>query len=159
VRERAAQAGDRARRRRELPAAAQLLVGGAAVQPVGEEDQALGRDRAARDGVQDDLGAEPVPADHRARPEHLTAEGADDLGEPRARVGMPRAILGVAVQRQVGKHDPVAIGELLDDRLELLVGEHRRVQQRQRRTAARLPVGDARAVAVVIQPQPHTAPS
>ena len=34
---------------------------------------------------------------------------------------MPRRILGVPVQRQVGQHDPVAVRERLDDRLELAV--------------------------------------
>ena len=50
------------------------------------------------------------------------------------------------MQRQVGQDDAEAVGEVLDDRLELAVAEHRRVQQRERRPGARLAVGDARAV-------------
>ena len=69
---------------------------------------------------------------------------------------MARTILGVAVQRQVGEHHAEAVCQLLDGRLELLVGEHRRVQQRERRAGAELAVGHARAVGVVIETQPHT---
>ena len=36
---------------------------------------------------------------------------------------MARAVLGVAVQRQVGQHDAEAVVEVLDDRLELAVAE------------------------------------
>ena len=69
---------------------------------------------------------------------------------------MARAILGVAVQRQVGEHHAEAVCELLDGRFELLVGEHRRVQQRERRAGAELAVGHARAIGVVVETQPHT---
>ncbi len=69
---------------------------------------------------------------------------------------MARAVLGVAVQRQVGEHHAEAVGELLDRRLPLLVGEQRRVQQRERRAGAELAVGHARAVGVVVEAQPHT---
>jgi hypothetical protein len=56
------------------------------------------------------------------------------------------AILGVAVQRQVGDHNAVALGQRRYDRLPLAMGEQPGVQQRQRRTGADLAVGDARAV-------------
>ena len=36
---------------------------------------------------------------------------------------MVRAVLGGAVQRQVGEHHAVAVGELVDDRLALAVRE------------------------------------
>ena len=62
-----------------------------------------------RDGVQDDLGAEVVAADQRPRPEHLGGEARDHVGEPVRRVGVARALLGVAVQRQVGQHDAEAV--------------------------------------------------
>ncbi len=68
---------------------------------------------------------------------------------------MAGTVLGVAVQRQVGQHDPEAVGELLDGGLPLLVGEQPGVQQRQRRPGPLLPVGDAGTVGVVIQAQPH----
>ena len=61
----------------------------------------------------------------------------------------------VAVQRQVGQHDAVAVRELVDDRLELAVGEPLRVQQRERRPGPGLAVRDPRAVGVVVQPQLH----
>ena len=95
---------------------------------------------------QQDLRPGVVAADQRPRPEHLRGEPGHHLGEPVERVGVVRAILGVAVQRQVRQHDAEAVGEMLDGRLELLVGEHRRVQQRERRPGAELPVGHARAV-------------
>ncbi len=68
---------------------------------------------------------------------------------------MAPAILGVAVQRQVGEHDAEAVGQLLDRRLPLLVREQGRVQQRERRAGAELAVGHARAVAVVVEAKPH----
>ncbi len=64
-------------------------------------------------------------------------------------------MLGVAVQRQVGEHHPKAVGQLLDGRLPLLVGEQPRMQQRQRRAGPDLPVGDTRAVGMVVEAQPH----
>ena len=152
MREHAAEAGDGAGAGGDPPAAAQLLMRGATVQPGRQQDQPRGRDLLARHGVQHDLGAEAVSADHRPRAEHLARETGEHIGEPVLRVGVVRALLGVAVQRQVGQHDAEAVGELLDNRLELLVREHRRVQQRQRRAGPRLPVCDARTVTVVVEP-------
>ena len=113
VRERAAEARDRAGPRRDPPAAAQLLVRGAPVQPVGQQDQARRRDLAARDRVQQDLGAEPVPADQRPRAEHLVAEARrarrrtspacrGGAGAPRSR----RAAAGRAARRGSGRRGP-----------------------------------------------------
>ncbi len=68
---------------------------------------------------------------------------------------MARPVLGVAVQGQVGEHHAKAIGELLDGGLPLLVGKHRGVQQRERRPGAELAIGDARAVGMVVETQPH----
>ena len=59
------------------------------------------------------------------------------------------------MQRQVGQHEPEAVAELLDERLPLAVREPGRVQQRERRARAGLPVGDPRAVVVVVEPQLH----
>ena len=73
------------------------------------------------------------------------------------RVRVARAVLGVAVQRQVGQHEPEAVGQLLHQRLPLAVREQRRVQQRERRAGARLAVGDPRAVVVVVEPELHGA--
>ena len=81
------------------------------------------------------------------------------LGEPVQRVGVARAVLGVAVQRQVGEDSAVAVGEVLDDRLELAVAEQRRVQEHEARAGARLAVGDARAVGVVVEAQLHPVAS
>jgi hypothetical protein len=59
------------------------------------------------------------------------------------------------VQRQIGKHQPEAVGELLDQRLPLAVGEQLRVHQRERWARAGLAVGDSRAVVVVVETKPH----
>ena len=68
----------------------------------------------------------------------VSCRNADEqLGQPLRRVRVVRAVLAVAVQRQVGQHDAVAVRELVDDRLELAVGEPLRVQQRQRRARFR----------------------
>jgi hypothetical protein len=71
--------------------------------------------------MQEDLRAGVVPGEQRFGSEHLGGEPAEHLGEPVERVGVTRAILGVAVERQVGEHDAEAVGELLDGRLPLLV--------------------------------------
>ena len=47
------------------------------------------------------------------------------------------------------------LGEAVDDRLELLVREHRGVQQRERRPSAELPVGHSRAIGMVVETKPH----
>ena len=96
-----------------------------------------------------------MAADERPRAGGLHAEGGEHLREPVQGVGVARAVLGVAVQREVGQDDAEAVGEVLDDRLELAVREHRGVQQHERRPGARLAVGDARAVGVVVQAQLH----
>ncbi len=105
--------------------------------------------------MQQDLRAGVVAGEQRPRPEHLGGEAAEHLGEPVERVGMARAVLGVAVQRQVGQHHAEAVGELLDGGLPLLVREQPGVQQRERRAGAELAVGHARAVGVVVEAQPH----
>ena len=71
---------------------------------------------------------------------------------------MARAVLGVAVQRQVRQHEPEAVAELLDERLPLAVREPGGVQQGERRTGARLAVGDPRPVVVVVEAELHGAP-
>ena len=50
-------------------------------------------------------------------------EAGQQLGQPVRRVRVARAVLGRAVQRQVGQHDAIAVRELVDDRLPLAVGE------------------------------------
>ena len=62
------------------------------------------------------------------------------------------------MQRQVGQHEPEAVAELLDERLELAVREAGGVQQRERRPGARLAVGDPRPVVVVVEAELHGAP-
>ncbi len=116
----------------------------------------LGCSRPVDDRVQQDLGAGVVARHQRARPEHVGGEAAHHLREPVDRVGMARAVLGVAVQRQVGEHDPVALGEATDDGLPLPVGEQPGVQQRERRAGADLTIGDAGAVGVVVEAKPHS---
>ena len=73
------------------------------------------------------------PATSGRGPSTSRAEARHDLGEPVERVRVARAVLGVAVQRQVGQDDAEAIGQVLDGRLELLVRSSARVQQRDRR--------------------------
>ena len=68
---------------------------------------------------------------------------------------MARPVLGVAVQRQVGQHHAEAVGERLDGGLPLLVREQPGVQQRERRAGAQLAVGDAGAVAMMVEAKPH----
>jgi hypothetical protein len=88
-------------------------------------------------------------------PDDVCAEARHHIGQPIERVRMPRAVLGVSVQRQVGQHHPEAGGQRRHDRLPLAVREPERVEQHERRAGARLTVGDARAVVVVVEPQPH----
>ena len=114
-----------------------------------------GRELAGGDRVQQDLRAGVVAADQRPRPARLAHEAGHHLGQPVRRVGMARAVLRVAVQRQVGQHEPVAVAELLHHRLPLAVREQPRVQQRQRAPRPRLAVGDARAVVVVVEAELH----
>ena len=121
---------------------------GARCRRLGIRTSALGRQPRRRDRVQQDLGAEAVAADERARAADLAAERRHHVGEPVERVRVARAVLGVAVQRQVGQDHAEAVVEVLDDRLELAVAQAQRVQQHERRPGSRLAVGDARAVAV-----------
>ena len=68
---------------------------------------------------------------------------------------MARAVLGVAVQRQVRQHDAEAVVESLDERRQLAVAQQRRVPQHEPGPRALLAVGHARAVAVVVEAQLH----
>ena len=87
---------------------------------------------------------------------HTSAqEAGQHLAEPLRRVRVARAVLGVAVQRQVGQHDAVAVRELVDHRLPLPVRESHRVHQRERRAGPGLAVGDPAAVGVVVEAQLH----
>ena len=95
------------------------------------------------------------PATIERGPPTSRAEAGDHLGEPVRAVRVARAVLGVAVQRQIGQHDPEALGQRLDDRLPLAVRQSERVQQHERRAGARLSVGDPGAVVVVIEPKSH----
>jgi hypothetical protein len=69
-----------------------------------------------------------------------------------------RAVLGVAVQRQVGEDDAEAVDEVLHDGLELAVREERGVQEDEARAGPGLPVGDPGAVGRVVEAEPHPGP-
>src|SRR4051795_12299669 len=137
------------------PDGAQRGALGRAVQAVGHEHELAGLQRPGLDRAQEDLGAEVVAADERARPGGVRAERRHHLGEPLQRVRVARAVLGVPVQRQVGEHDAEAVGQVLGDRLPLAVAEERGVQEHEAGARAGLAVGDARAVAVVEEAQLH----
>ena len=156
VGEQAVEAGDGGRPAR--PAArrrARARGLGRRVHAVGHQHQPRGPRASGEHRLQQHLGAGAVAGEQRARAEHLGGEPAEHLGEPVERVRVSRPVLGVAVQRQVGEHHAKAVGEPLDGGLPLLVGEHPRVQQRERRAGAELAVGDAGAVGVVVETQPH----
>ncbi|MBA3328913.1 MAG: hypothetical protein H0T43_11490, partial [Solirubrobacterales bacterium] len=70
-----------------------------------------------------------MAADERVRPADLAAERRHDLGQPVQRVGVARAVLGVAMQRQVGQHEAEAVAQVLDERRELAVRQAGAVQQ------------------------------
>ena len=89
------------------------------MQAVGHEHEPRRRELPGDDRAQEDLRARAVAADERVAAAGLAAEVRHDLGEPVDRVRVARAVLGVAVQRQVGQHEPEAIGEVLDERDEL----------------------------------------
>ena len=46
-----------------------------------------------------------MAAHERVRAEGVATEAGDDIGQPVRRVGMAGAVLGVAVQRQIGKDE------------------------------------------------------
>ena len=105
--------GTRAGAGGDPPAAAQLLVRGAAVQPVRQQDQPRRRDLPARHRVQHDLGAEAVAADHRRaaraprgrsrRTRRRTSPACrGGAGAPRSR----RAAAGRAARRGSGRRAP-----------------------------------------------------
>ena len=105
----------------------------------------------------------PARARRRAAAARTSAQNAGHhLGEPVERVRVARPVLGVAVQRQVGQHDAEAVGEVLDDRLELAVGEQRasagarapaRSRPRGRRRARRRGGGRGAASSAVARPR------
>jgi hypothetical protein len=124
VRQRAVEARQAAQARRCAP----RLARGRAVQRVGHQHETPGLEQPELERPQQQLCAELVAPDQRVRPGGLKTERGDDLRQPVDRVRVARAILGVAVQREVGEDQPVAQGQVLDDRLELAVAEQRRVQ-------------------------------
>ena len=103
-----------------------------------------------------ELGAEIVAGDDAPPASDLHAEAGDHIGQPLRRVGVARAVLGIAVQRQIGQHDPEAVGQRSDDRLPFAMRQSQRVQKHQRGAGSRLPIGDPRAVMVVVEAQAHT---
>ena len=125
------------------------------MQAVGQQHHPRGLQPPGLDGAQEDLRAQAVAADERARAGDLGAEAGEDVGEPVQRVRVARAVLGVAVQRQVGEDDAEAVDEVLHDGLELAVREERGVQEDEARPGARLAVGDPGAVGRVVEAQPH----
>ena len=155
VGEQAVEPGHGGRARGQLPGGARACACGPGVQAVGHQHQPRGPRVSAEHGAQEDLGPGAVTSEQRARSEHLGGEPAEHLCEPVERVRVARAILGVTVEWQVGEHHAEAIGERLDGRLPLLVREQRRMHQRERRPGAQLTVGDAGAVRMVVEAQPH----
>ena len=156
VRQRAVEAGHRADARDAPPArptCGPRRRGGAAASAC--RMSRAGACAAARRARRTSSRAELVAADERPRAADVRAEAGDDLGQPVRRVRVARAVLGVAVQRQVGQHDAVAVLEALDERRQLAVAEQRGVPEDQRRAGARLAVGDARAVGVVVEAELH----
>ena len=131
----------------------------AAVQPVGHHDQPRRRKPPGGDRAQRKLGADVVAGDQRTRPHGLAAEPRHHLGQPVGRVGVAWAVLGVAVQRQIGQHHPEPRRQRRHDRLPLAVRQPQRVQQRQPGPGPGLAIRDPRPVVVVIEPQPHCKPS
>jgi hypothetical protein len=125
------------------------------VQPIGHENQAGGREQAAADRQQRQVGPEVMTGDDATAASDLGAEPRDHLGQPLRRIAVARAILGVAVQRQVGQHDAKATGQGRHDRLPLAMRETERVQQHERRAGSGLAIGHSGAVRVVIEPQSH----
>jgi hypothetical protein len=68
---------------------------------------------------------------------------------------MAWSILGVTVQRQIRQQNAKPLGQRSHDRLPLAVAQTKRVQERKRGSRAGLPVGNAGAVVVVVEPKPH----
>ena len=68
------------------------------------------------------------PASSGRVPADLAAEAGDHLGQPVRRVRMAGAVLGVAMQREIGKHDAEALRQRRHDRLPLAVREAERMQ-------------------------------
>jgi hypothetical protein len=153
-----ARAGHHRRAGRQRARALGAAAHGPAVQRRGHQHEPAGRERPPADRLEQDHRAELMAADQRARAADVVQERAEQIGGPLGRVGVVRAVLGVAVQRQVGEHDPVAVRELVDDGLPLAVREPLGVQERERRPGARLAVGDARAVGVVVEAELHGVP-
>ena len=115
----AAALGDRA------PAPAGPARCGAACRRLDISTRRAGSQAAGSRGAQEQVGPEVVAADERSRAEHVPAEAGEDVGQPVGRVGVARAVLGVAVSGKVGQHDPEAVGQVADRRLELLVASAR----------------------------------
>ena len=155
VAEHAVHARQRAAERGQPPRFALARVLDGPVQAVGHQHQPARVELPAMTACSRISAPASCPTTSGLGPEHVVGEAAHHLGEPVDRVGVARAILGVAVQRQVGDHEPVALGETLDHRLPLAVGQQPGVQQRKRRSGADLAVGDARAVGVVVEAKPH----
>jgi hypothetical protein len=101
-------------------------------------------------GVHEDLCPCVVAGEQGPWPEHLGGEATENLGEPVQGVEMAGAVLGITVERKIGKDHTEAVGQLLDGRLPLLVGEQSGVQQGEGGPGAELSVCDTGAVVVVV---------
>src|SRR5215211_6335760 len=128
-----------------------------AVQRGRHQHEPPGRELPRQHGAQQQERADLVPAHERSRAARVADEAGEHLRQPLGRVRVPRPVLGVAVERQVGQHEPEAVAELLHQRLPLAVREAGRVEQRERRPGARLAVGDPRPVGMVVEAELHGA--
>src|SRR5215211_3171544 len=128
-----------------------------AVQRGRHQHEPPGRELPRQHGAQQQERADLVPAHERPRAARVADEAGEHLRQPLGRVRVPRPVLGVAVERQVGQHEPEAVAELLHQRLPLAVREAGRVEQRERRPGARLAVGDPRPVGMVVEAELHGA--
>ena len=107
------------------------------------------------DCLQRELGADVVPGEQGPGASDLAAKAGDHLGEPVRGVRVARPVLGIAVKREVGQHDPKARGQLAHDRLPFPVRQPQRMKQCKGWTSARFAVRYPGAIMMVVEPESH----